>query len=109
MDGGSATSMQVSHKTQVLHVRPGEAMAILEVMREAISRGWTNIVFESDFKIVMDAIHANTQGISELCSIISLIKSSLCCNSNFEIKFTKWQVNMTAHTLTRTVNTWFSR
>jgi hypothetical protein len=39
MDGGSATSMQVSHKTQVLHARPGEVMAILEVMQEAISKG----------------------------------------------------------------------
>ncbi|GAU43459.1 hypothetical protein TSUD_140970 [Trifolium subterraneum] len=58
----------------------GEATTILEAMREAISRGWTNIVFESDSKVVVDAIQANSQGISELCSIISSIKLLLQCN-----------------------------
>ncbi|MCH95067.1 pentatricopeptide repeat-containing protein, partial [Trifolium medium] len=56
----------------------GEATAILEAMREAISRRWTNIVFESDSKVVVDAIQANTQGISKLSSIIHQL--SYCCN-----------------------------
>jgi hypothetical protein len=54
----------------ILTAAEGEAMAILEAMREAISRGWTNIVFESDSKIAVDAIQANNHGILELCSII---------------------------------------
>ncbi|MCI77425.1 hypothetical protein A2U01_0098695, partial [Trifolium medium] len=35
-----------------LAVTEGEAMAILESMRVATSRGWTDIVFESDSKVV---------------------------------------------------------
>jgi ribonuclease HI len=34
-------------------------MAILEAIREASSRGWSNIIFESDSKVVVDAIKAN--------------------------------------------------
>jgi hypothetical protein len=34
---------------QQLIVKP---MAILDALREAIARGWTNIVFESDSKIL---------------------------------------------------------
>jgi hypothetical protein len=40
-------------------VAEGEAMAILEAIREASSRGWSNIIFKSDSKVVVDAIKAN--------------------------------------------------
>jgi ribonuclease HI len=36
----------------------GEAMAILEAMCEEIYRGWTNIVFDGDSKVVVDVIQA---------------------------------------------------
>ncbi|GAU15595.1 hypothetical protein TSUD_108540 [Trifolium subterraneum] len=45
-----------------LTIVEGEAMTILHAMREAVSRGWTNIMFESDSTIVVDAIHSNCQG-----------------------------------------------
>ncbi|PNX54717.1 hypothetical protein L195_g048338, partial [Trifolium pratense] len=37
------------HKLAIVE---GEAMAILQAMHEAFSRRWTNIVFESDSKVV---------------------------------------------------------
>ncbi|GAU51577.1 hypothetical protein TSUD_414260 [Trifolium subterraneum] len=92
-----------------LTIEEGEAMAILEAMREAISQGWPNIIFESDSKVVVDAIKAPPQGISELNSIITNIKLLLQCNSNFEIKFTKRQANMAAYTLARAAISWSSR
>ncbi|GAU26279.1 hypothetical protein TSUD_224710 [Trifolium subterraneum] len=95
--------------THKLTIVEGEAMAILEAMREAISRRWFNIVFESDSKVVVDAIHANHQGVSELSSIIASIRLLLQCNQNFEIKFTKRQANMAAHTLARAAISWSSR
>jgi ribonuclease HI len=76
-------------------------MAILEAIREASSRGWSNIIFDSDSKVVVDAIKATSPGRSELCSIVYEIKSLLQSNSNFEIKFTKRQANMAAHALAR--------
>ncbi|GAU35379.1 hypothetical protein TSUD_57280 [Trifolium subterraneum] len=94
------------HKFSTLE---GEAMTLLEAIREASFRGWSNIVFESDSKIVVDALQTNHTGVSELSSIFMSIKSLLHCNSNFEIKFIKRQANMVAHTLARAVISWSSR
>jgi hypothetical protein len=66
-------------------------------------------VFESDSKLVLDALQINHMDVSELGSIIMSIKSLLHCNSNFEIKFTKRQANMVIHTLSRAVIFWSSR
>jgi ribonuclease HI len=87
-------------------VAEGEALALLEALREAIARGWSNVVFESDSKVVVDAVHSNFQGNSELSSLISSIKLLLLCHSNFEVKFTKRQANTAAHTLARAACSW---
>jgi hypothetical protein len=50
-------------------------------MREASSRGWSNIIFESDSKVVVDAIKAISPDRSELCPIICEIKTSVMCAS----------------------------
>jgi hypothetical protein len=59
--------------------------------------------------VVVEAIKSNPQGRSELCSIITSIKALLQCNSSFEIKFTKHQTNMAAHSLTKEVISWSRR
>ncbi|KAK2357382.1 hypothetical protein QL285_094653 [Trifolium repens] len=69
--------MQVSHRdsqgNQLLRWQKprdeGETLALLEAMREAIARGWSNIVIESDSKV----IHSNKQGNSDWISLISSI------------------------------------
>jgi ribonuclease HI len=98
---GSFVAAGTNSCEQNFTVAEGEAMAILEAMREANSRGWSNIIFESDSKVVVEAIDSNPRGRSELCSIIASIKALLQCNPNFEIKFTKRQANMAAHHLAR--------
>jgi ribonuclease HI len=90
-------------------VAEGEALAILEAMRHCVEHGWTNIIFESDAKVVVEAVHAKKQGNSELSSILSSIKLLLQQHSNFEVKFTKRQANMAAHTLARAACSWPSR
>jgi ribonuclease HI len=87
----------------------GEAMAIIEALRTASARGWSQVVFESDSKNVVDAIYAKHNGVSEFSSIIHSIKLLLNCNPNFEVKFIKRQANMAAHNLTRAVISWSSR
>jgi ribonuclease HI len=57
-----------------IHNNQSEAMALLQACREAIAQGWTNVMFESDSKIVVDALHSNISGISKFSSIISSIK-----------------------------------
>jgi hypothetical protein len=37
-------------------VAEGEAIALLEAMRETISRGWSNVVFESGSKVVVNVV-----------------------------------------------------
>jgi ribonuclease HI len=106
---GSFIAAGTDHYNHTLTVAEGEAKALLEAIREATSRGWSNIVFESDCKVVVDAVHTSLHGNSELSSIIFSIKSLLQCNSNFEVKFTKRQANMAAHTLARAACSWSSR
>jgi ribonuclease HI len=102
----AAGSGTCSYKVSVAE---GEAKALLEAMRDACSHGWSNIVFESDSKSVVDAVHKNHHGISEFNSIISSITSILHYYTNYEVKFTKRQANMAAHMLARAACSWSSR
>ncbi|MCI21718.1 hypothetical protein A2U01_0042888, partial [Trifolium medium] len=54
-----------------LNIIEGEAMTIKEAMSETIQRGFTQVIFESDSKVVVDAILSRNVGVSEFCSIIS--------------------------------------
>ncbi|GAU45877.1 hypothetical protein TSUD_401030, partial [Trifolium subterraneum] len=68
-----------------LNIMEGEAMAIKEAMCESIQRGFTQVIFESDSKLVVDAILTRNIGVSELYSIISCIQSMLLSHPNFEV------------------------
>ncbi|WJX23528.1 hypothetical protein P8452_12731 [Trifolium repens] len=106
---GSFIAAGTNSRKHNFTVPEGEALAILEALRVASSRGWSNIIFESDSKVVVDAIKATSHGRSELCSILQEIKALLQTNPNFEVKFTKRQANMAAHTLARAAISWSSR
>ncbi|WJX95129.1 hypothetical protein P8452_76486 [Trifolium repens] len=75
-DGGNAMLMRAYHKIQVLRdgvgvfatlmaflllqvqsYCQGEEMNILETMREAMTRGWSNIGFEIDSEVVVEATY----------------------------------------------------
>jgi ribonuclease HI len=90
-------------------VAEGEALALLEAMRDTLARGWSNIIFKSDSKVVVDAVHSKHQGNSEWSSLISSIKLLLHNHSNFEVKFTKRQANMAAHSLAMAACSWSRR
>jgi ribonuclease HI len=100
-DAGSFVAAGSSCCRSLVTVPEGEAMALLEALRETIARGWSNVIFESDSKIVVNAVHSNHQGNSEGSSIISSIKLLLHSHSNFEVRFTKRQADMAAHSLAR--------
>ncbi|GAU34086.1 hypothetical protein TSUD_255820 [Trifolium subterraneum] len=84
-----------------LNILEGEAMAIKEAMEEMLQRGFSHVIFESDSKIVVDAISSRQEGISDFSLLISSIQSLLMSNPNFEVKFVKRQANMVAHELAR--------
>jgi hypothetical protein len=53
----------------------GESITLFEAIREACIRRWSNIVFESDFKLVVDVLQTNHMSVSELNYIIMPIVS----------------------------------
>jgi ribonuclease HI len=72
-------------------------------------RGMSQVIFETDSKSVVDAIHHFHGGNSEFSFIISTINNILSCNPNFKVKFTKQQANMVAHNLARAAISWTRR
>jgi hypothetical protein len=78
----------------------GKAIALLDAMKELERRG---------LKSVLDAIHHSCVGASDFSTLIFIIKCLLFLHPNFEVKFTKRQMNMVAHTFARAVTSWSSR
>jgi ribonuclease HI len=87
----------------------GEAKALLEAMRTMEQNGISHVIFETDSKNVVDAIHNLRMGISEFSSIICNIRNVLSLNPNFVVKFIKRQANMVAQKLARAAIVWASR
>jgi ribonuclease HI len=49
----------------------GEALALIDAMEEMIQRGHTFVTFESDSKIVVDAISSSQHGLPDFHILIS--------------------------------------
>jgi ribonuclease HI len=79
----------------------GEALALIDAMKEMVHRGHTSVTFECDSKIVVDAISSPHHGLSDFHILISHIKSLLSLHNYFEVKYIKRQANTVAHTLAR--------
>jgi hypothetical protein len=65
----------------------GEAHALLEALRQVENRCITHVIFETNLKSVVDAIHNLSSGFSEFSSIICNITNVLDRNPNFVVKF----------------------
>ncbi|GAU29062.1 hypothetical protein TSUD_278180, partial [Trifolium subterraneum] len=86
----------------------GEAWTLLLAMEEARHRGLDRVQFESDLKVLIEAIHMKRSGNSEFLSIVHDIFSLMSSFINFEVKFVWRQANLVAHTLARAANSWAS-
>ncbi|GAU48314.1 hypothetical protein TSUD_405310 [Trifolium subterraneum] len=86
----------------------GEAWALLLAMEEARHRGLDRVQFESDSKMLVEAIHMKRRGNSEFLSIVHDIISFMSSFLNFEVKFVRRQANSVAHALARAANSWSS-
>ncbi|GAU23341.1 hypothetical protein TSUD_237950 [Trifolium subterraneum] len=86
----------------------GEAWALLLAMEEARYKGLDRVQFESDSKVLVEAIHMKRRGNSEFLSIVHDIISFMSSFLNFEVKFVRRQANSVAHTLARAANSWSS-
>ncbi|GAU33856.1 hypothetical protein TSUD_66430 [Trifolium subterraneum] len=86
----------------------GEAWALLLAMEEARHKGLDRVQFESDSKVLVEAIHMKRRGNSEFLSIVHDIISFMSSFLNFEVKFVRRQANSVAHTLARAASSWSS-
>jgi ribonuclease HI len=87
----------------------GESIVLLEALKVMTQRGYSHVIFETDSKNVMDAIHHFRGRCSEFSAFVNNINNTLSCNQNFTIKFVKRQTNMVAHTLVRAAISWSHR
>jgi ribonuclease HI len=92
-----------------LTVMEGEALALIEAMEEAIRRGFHYVSFESDSKLVVDAINHRQNGVSEFSLLISHIQYLLNLHNYFEVKYVRRQANKVAHYLARAAFSMSSR
>ncbi|GAU20010.1 hypothetical protein TSUD_273450 [Trifolium subterraneum] len=86
----------------------GETWALLLAMEEARDKGLDRVQFESDSKVLVEAIHMKRRGNSEFLSIVHDIISFMSSFLNFEVKFIRRQANSVAHTLARAASSWSS-
>ncbi|GAU16454.1 hypothetical protein TSUD_118030 [Trifolium subterraneum] len=82
----------------------GKTLTLLLAMEEARHRGLDRVQFESDSKVLIEAIHMKRRGNSEFLPIVHYILSLMSSFINFEVKFVRRQANLVAHTLARAVN-----
>jgi hypothetical protein len=64
-------------------------MLIKEAICGTIQRGFTQVIFERDAKVVVDAKLFRNVVVSKFYSIISSIRYLLLLYHNFEVKFVK--------------------
>lgn len=99
---------QTRWKRMKVSVLEGEVMALLEAIRFVSSKGWHNVIFESDSCTLVNSLLSQRRGVSEFCMLLSVINYQLSLHSNFEVTFIRRQANMVAHSLARAANSWTS-
>ncbi|PNX71244.1 ribonuclease H, partial [Trifolium pratense] len=87
-------------------IMEGESIALIKALETLSQRGISKVIFETDSKSVVDAVHRLHSGSSEFSLLISHINKIMLCNPNFKVKFIKRQANMVAHTLARAAISW---
>jgi ribonuclease HI len=90
-------------------INEGEAIAILEAIKELHQRGYTNVIFETNSQNVADTIHHMHSGVLEFSSIVCKIICMLSNHYDFEVKSIKRQTNMVTYTLAKAAISWPSR
>ena len=78
-----------------------EALLLRSAIEWVLSLGKENAIFETDGKVVVDAMHLSTVDLSEFGTIVQDCIYLLEQGVNFAIQFVQKQANRTAHSLAR--------
>lgn len=98
---GAFVATRSSWSAPSLPVAEGEACGLLQAIKWMTSLGYDRVLFELDFKSVVDNIHSPGADISELGSIIQECSGIISSFPNFNVKFIRRQANSAAHCLAR--------
>ncbi|XP_073275463.1 uncharacterized protein [Primulina huaijiensis] len=82
-------------------IKDAEAMAFKEALSWIESMNVQEVIFESDSKIVVEAISSETEDNSEFGAIISECREVIRQKPSFSVCFTRRQANKVAHNLAR--------
>lgn len=69
--------------------KEAEGLCLLDALLWITSLDMNHVIFESDAKILVDAIHSKRTDISEFDSIVDSCKSILQSQQTFHVCFTK--------------------
>lgn len=100
-DVGGFISTRVLCIPGCLRVDEGEAMGLHEVLSWIKALGLQQVLFETDSKLVVDALSSRVEDLSEFGSIVSSCKKILESNLSFTVKHVRRDVNFVAHRLAR--------
>ncbi|GAU10454.1 hypothetical protein TSUD_423510, partial [Trifolium subterraneum] len=70
-----------------------EATALLASIKASFAQGYQKVFFETDCKLVVDALYSHSAPQNELGDIISLCKNLLSTNNNYVVSFVRRQAN----------------
>ncbi|XVF71794.1 hypothetical protein PTKIN_Ptkin12aG0067800 [Pterospermum kingtungense] len=77
-------------------------MCLLIAMEWVVHQGFKNVVFETDAKTIVDAVHSN-EDFTEFGSLIKQCKQLMTSDNVFSVCFVRRQANKIAHALTRSL------
>ncbi|XVE88930.1 hypothetical protein DITRI_Ditri19aG0109600 [Diplodiscus trichospermus] len=78
-----------------------EALTLQEALSWVRDLGYSQVIFETDSKMVIDGLHANSPNHSEFGTILSSCNSDLSAEPYFKVKYVRRTANATAHLLAR--------
>ncbi|XP_073278679.1 uncharacterized protein [Primulina huaijiensis] len=84
-----------------IEVREAKAMSLLDAITWAASLDMQHIIFETDSKTVVEAVHSNAVDHSDFGTIIGECCSLLSRERYYKVHFTRQQANIVAHNLAR--------
>ena len=80
-------------------VRDCEALGLLGALEWVVESGLQQVIFETDAKLVVDAINSSEDDISEFGDIIAKCRAILDCHDFFSVQSVRRQANGFAHAL----------
>jgi len=78
-----------------------ETIALLEAIKMAISNGFHSVWFETDCKLLVDALSLSTVPNTEFGDLVSQYRILLSTNFDFTVSFVKRQASKVAHNIGR--------